>query len=68
MVCVSGSISKEDSVMGINEGVRVVQGDLVPSVVLAVSTFTAEPPVLGGMSVYVVLLGTRDEFVEGMRM
>ena len=67
MACVGGSIGEEDSVSGIDKGVGAVQGDLVAGVVLTVSVFVAEPPVLEGVSVRVVRPSTRDKLVEGVR-
>ena len=63
-----GSVVEEYSIVGIDERVGAVQGDLVASVVLAVPMFAAEESALKGMSVCVVRLGTGNELVEGMRM
>ena len=61
------SVSKEDTVAIIDKGCEVVQSELPPSVVLAISLLMAEPPVLEGVGVYVVLLGTRDKFEGHMK-
>ena len=62
------SIGKEDSIVGVDKSLGVIQSDLVPSMVLIVSVLMAEPPVLKGVGVSVVLPGTRDEFVKCVRM
>ena len=64
----SGPISKEDCITVVDEGCGVVQRNLPPSVVLIVSSLIAEPPVFEGMGMCVVLLGTRGELVECIRM
>ena len=56
-----GPVRKEDSIAGVDEVCGIVQSDLVVSVVLTVSMFMAEPPVLKGMSVCVVLLSAWDK-------
>ena len=68
MACVGGSISEEDSIVSIDEGVGVVQSDLVFSVVLAVSMLMAEEPALKGVSMCVVGLGSGFELMECVRM
>jgi hypothetical protein len=67
VVCVSGSVGEEDSIASINEGVGVIQSDLVAGVVLAISTLAAEEPALKGMSMCVVCLGTGFELMECVR-
>ena len=61
------SVCEEDGVVVIDEGCGVIQSGLPPSMILAVPAFVAEPPVLKGMGVCIVLLGTWDEFMEGVR-
>ena len=61
-----GSVGKENSVAGVDEGGRIVQGDLPVNVVLVVSMFFIELLVFKG--VCVVFLSTGDRDVEGERM
>ena len=68
VVSVGGSIGKKDSILGINEGCGVIQGDLPASVILAVSAFSTESPMVEGVYVHVVFPSTWDKVVEGMRM
>ena len=62
-----GSICKEDSIASVDEGVGVVQSDLVAGVILAVPTLMAEELALKGMSMCVVCAGPGFEFVECVR-
>ena len=47
----SGPIGEEDSIVGIDEGVGIIQSDLVFSVVSAVSLLMAEELALKGVGV-----------------
>ena len=68
MSCVGGPVGKEDSIVGVDEGIGVVQSDLVCVVVLTVSVFVAEEPALESMGICVVCMGIGFELVECMRM
>ena len=62
-----GPIGKEDSIVGIDKGVGIIQSDLVFSVVLAVSLLMAEELALKGVGMCVVCSNARFELVERMR-
>ena len=66
-MCVGGSIGEEDSIVGIDKGVMVVQSALVPGMVLTVPMFLAEELTLKGVSMCIVHLNARLELVECMR-
>ena len=70
VVGVCSSVGEEDGILSVNEGCGVVQDDLPVCMVLAVATFSTESPVLEGVGMCVVLLGTWNEDVEckGMRV
>jgi hypothetical protein len=53
-----GAEGKEDSIVWVGEVGGVIQSNLVCCVVLTIATFPIEPPVLDGVSVYIVHLGT----------
>jgi hypothetical protein len=53
-----GSVGKEDSILGINEGGGVVQSGLPVCMVLAVAALPISCPVCKGVSMCVVLKGT----------
>ena len=62
-----GPIGEEDSIVSVDEGIGVVQNDLVLGVVLTVSMLAAEEPALEGVSMCVVHPCTGFELVECVR-